>query len=174
MNDSNDTNAGNDPTKSVVIERTFEAPIETVWAMWTDADHFAAWYGPMGARIPVAKMDVAVGGSRHICMEMDTPNGAMQMWFVGEYREVSPHGRLVYTESMSDADGSVKSAADMGMPEGMPTTTEIIVELSDAGDSTGPSTRMVMTHVGVPADSPGAQGWNMALDKLAARIADVA
>ena len=169
MNDT-DTTTSNDPTKSVVIERTFAAPIETVWAMWTDADHFAAWYGPMGARIPVAKMDVTVGGKRHICMEMDTPNGEMQMWFVGEYREVSPHGRLVYTESMSDEDGNVKSPADMGMPEGMPDATEIIVELSHADGSTN----MVMTHVGVPADSPGAMGWNMALDKLAARIADAA
>jgi hypothetical protein len=33
---------------------------------------------------------------------------------------------------------------------------------------------MVMTHVGVPADSPGAQGWNMALDKLTAHITDAA
>lgn len=25
---------------------------------------------------------------------------------------------------------------------------------------------MVMTHVGIPADSPGTTGWTMALDKL--------
>jgi hypothetical protein len=29
---------------------------------------------------------------------------------------------------------------------------------------------MVLTHAGVPADSPGAVGWSMALDKLAAHI----
>jgi hypothetical protein len=29
---------------------------------------------------------------------------------------------------------------------------------------------MVMTHVGIPGDSPGAAGWAMALDKLAARV----
>ena len=33
------------------------------------------------------------------------------------------------------------------------------------------STRMVMTHAGIPADSPGAMGWNMALDKLEAHLA---
>jgi uncharacterized protein YndB with AHSA1/START domain len=168
MTENNTPSTNSDPTKSVVIERTFDAPIQLVWDMWTDADHFAAWYGPMGARIPVAKMDVTVGGKRHVCMEMDTPNGAMQMWFVGEYLEVSPHTRLVYTESMSNADGDIMSAADMGMPEGMPSTTEIVVELADSDGKTD----MVMTHVGVAADSPGAQGWNMALDKLAARIAE--
>jgi len=165
-----DANTQPDPTKSVVIERSFDAPIQLVWDMWTDADHFAAWYGPMGARIPVAKMDVTVGGKRHVCMEMDTPNGEMQMWFVGEYLEVSPTTRLVYTESMGDADGNVMSPADMGMPEGMPTTTEIVVELTDNNGTTD----MVMTHVGVPADSPGAQGWNMAIDKLATRLTDAA
>ncbi len=169
MTDTTTPSSASDPTKSVVIERTFDAPIELVWTMWTDAGHFAAWYGPTGARIPVAKMDAAVGGQRLVCMEMDTPNGQMQMWFVGEYLEVSPYTRLVYTESMGDADGNVKTAADMGMPEGMPTTTEIIVELAAHNGTT----TMVMTHVGVPADSPGAQGWNMALDKLDARIADV-
>jgi hypothetical protein len=29
---------------------------------------------------------------------------------------------------------------------------------------------MVMTHAGVPGDSPGATGWTMALDKLAAHV----
>ncbi len=31
-------------------------------------------------------------------------------------------------------------------------------------------TKMVVTHAGVPADSPGAAGWNMALDKLTALL----
>ena len=163
-----DTNTdGNDATKSVVIERIVNAPASLVWQMWTEAEHFAAWYGPMGAKIPVAKMDVTVGGARHVCMEMETPNGQMQMWFVGEYREIVPNRRLVYTESMSDADGNVIAPSDMGMPGDHPATTEIIVELDDLGDTT----KMVLTHVGVPADSPGAMGWNMALDKLEAHVA---
>jgi uncharacterized protein YndB with AHSA1/START domain len=156
----------NDATKAVVIERTLNAPAHLVWQMWTDPEHFASWYGPDGARIPVANMDVTVGGTRLVCMEMDTPDGSMQMWFTGEYREIVENKRLVYTESMSDADGNVMSPSDMGMPEGHPATTEIIVELEDLGGRT----KMVMTHAGVPADSPGAMGWNMALDKLAAHI----
>ncbi len=73
-------------TKDVQIERTFNAPIDLIWAMWTEAEHFANWYGPMGAKIPKAEMDVRIGGRRHIGMEMTTPNGDMQMFFVGEYR----------------------------------------------------------------------------------------
>src|SRR5436309_325295 len=65
----------------VVIERTFDAPVEHMWQMWTDPEHFKAWYGPEGASIPIAKMDVRVGGTRLVCMEVQTPNGPMQMWF---------------------------------------------------------------------------------------------
>jgi hypothetical protein len=67
---------------------------------------------------------------------------------------------------MADENGNVLSPADMGMPAGHPATTEVRVELEDVGGHT----KMVMTHVGIPADSPGAAGWAMAFDKLAARV----
>lgn len=146
----------------VVIERTLEAPIALVWKMWTEPEHFKSWYGPQGASVPVADMDVRVGGSRLVCMEMDTPNGPMSMWFTGEYREVSPPNRLVYSESMSDEHGNVKTPEEMGFPPDHPGTTEIVVELSQDGDRTN----MVMTHVGIPEGSPAAGGWAMAFDKL--------
>jgi uncharacterized protein YndB with AHSA1/START domain len=151
---------------AVVIERSFDAPVDLIWRMWTDPEHFKAWYGPDGATIPVAKMDVRVGGTRLVCMEMQTPNGAMQMWFAGEYREVVKNARLVYSEFMSDENGKAKSPSDMGVPEGHPMTTEVRVELEDVGGRT----KMVMTHAGIPAGSPGAAGWTMALDKLAAYV----
>jgi uncharacterized protein YndB with AHSA1/START domain len=151
---------------AVTIERSFDAPVDLIWRMWTEPEHFMAWYGPDGATIPVAEMDVRVGGTRLVSMEMQTPNGPMQMWFTGEYREVVENERLVYTESMSDENGNVLLPSDMGMPAGHPTTTEVRVELVDIGGRT----KMVMTHAGIPADSPGAAGWAMALDKLTAHV----
>jgi uncharacterized protein YndB with AHSA1/START domain len=121
-------------TQSVILERTLDAPIDLVWQMWTDAEHFAAWYGPTGATVPV----------------IEKPT------------------RLVYTESMSDPDGNRISPEAMGMPGGHPEITEVTVELTEVDGST----RMVMTHAGIPADSPGATGWNMALDKLEAHLAN--
>ena len=156
-------------TKDVQIERTFEAPIDLIWAMWTEPEHFSNWYGPMGAKIPQADMDVRVGGRRHITMEMQTPGGPMQMFFVGEYREIDPKTRLVYTESMADADGNAMTAEQMGMPAGAPMETSIVVELEDLGDRT----KMTLTHFGVPADSPGGHGWAMAIDKMQARVAEL-
>jgi len=151
---------------AVVIERRFNAPVGLIWKMWTDPEHFKAWYGPNGVTIPVAKMDVRVGGTRLVCMEMQTPNGPMQMWFTGEYLEIVEPERLVFTDSFSDEKGQVASPTEMGMPEGHPTTTEVRVDLQDDGGGT----KMVMTHAGIPSGSPGAAGWAMAFDKLAAHV----
>ncbi len=68
-----------------------------------------------GATIPVARMDVRVGGTRLVCMEMETSNGTTQMWFTGRYREIVENKRLVYTESMSDENGNVVSPYDLGL-----------------------------------------------------------
>jgi uncharacterized protein YndB with AHSA1/START domain len=157
---------GNAPRDAVVNERSFDAPPALIWQMWTDPEHFKAWYGPDGATVPVAKMDVRPGGSRLLCLEMDTPAGLRRMWFTGEYREVAKNQRLVYTESMSDENGTVLSPSDLGMPPGHPATTEVTVELHDLGGRT----KMVMTHTGIPSDSPGAVGWAMAFSKLAGHL----
>ena len=151
---------------AVVIERTFDAPVEVIWQMWTEAEHFKKWYGPNGFTVPVAEMDVRVGGKRLIFIAMQTPERSMKMWFTGEYREVVPNERLVYTDSMADEQGNVLSPSAMGMPEGTPATTEVTVQLEELGGRT----KMVMTHAGVPADSPGAGGWAQAFEKLAEHV----
>jgi uncharacterized protein YndB with AHSA1/START domain len=155
----NDSTSSKD---SVVIERTFEKGIDLIWQMWTQPEHFKNWYGPNGATIPVAEMDVRIGGKRLICMEMR----GMKMWTAGEYTEIVPISRLVYTESMADENGNVVSPSDMGMPEGYPVTTEVIVLLEDLGGRT----KMIMTHVGMPAGSGADGGWNQAFDKLVEHI----
>ena len=149
------------------IERTLAAPIAKVWDMWTVPELFQSWYGPMGMTVPVAEMDVKVGGTRKICMEMKSPERTMQMWFTGVYKEVSPVTRLVYTESMCDENGTIIPPSAMGMPEGTPDITEVIVVLKEAGDET----HMTMVHMGVPAGSPGEGGWSQAIDKMAAELA---
>jgi uncharacterized protein YndB with AHSA1/START domain len=153
-------NAGSND--AVVIERYFDAPVDVVWQMWTNPDHFRAWYGPDGAAVPVAKMDVRVGGARIVCIEMQTPRGPMQMWFAGEYRQVVDNERLVYTEFMSNENGEAIQAG--GHP-----TTEVRIELEDIGGRT----KLTLTHVGISPGSPGASGWTMALDKLMARARPV-
>ena len=146
----------------VKIERSFDAPIEDVWRMWTDAAMFQKWYGPMGFSVPTAEMDVSVGGTRKIQMEMVTPERTMSMWFIGVYKEVNAPSRLVYTESMCEPDGTLIPPQAMGMPEGHPDVTEVIVDLVEVDGKT----HMTMVHWGVPAGTAGEGGWMQAIDKL--------
>jgi uncharacterized protein YndB with AHSA1/START domain len=152
---------------AVEIVRSFDAPVSLIWKMWTDPEHFKAWYGPQGATIIVADMDVRVGGTRHVGMEMQTPNGPMRMWLTGEYRQVVENKRLVYTESICDETGTVASTPDTGLEAGHPSTTEVRVELEEIDGRV----RMLMTHIGIPSDSPGAAAWATALDKLTLHVA---
>lgn len=153
-------------TDWVKITRTFDAPIDAVWAMWTNPDLFSSWYGPNGMSVPVAEMDLVVGGQRKICMEMVTPDKTMSMWFTGVFKEINAPFRLVYTESMCTEDGTIIAPETMGMPKGHPDITEVIVELSAVDGKT----QMTMVHIGVPTGTAGEGGWKQAIEKLGVRL----
>ena len=54
------------PAKSrqpIKIERTYEADVEDVWALWTTKEGFEAWWGPEGFRVEVRALDLRVGGT---------------------------------------------------------------------------------------------------------------
>ncbi len=140
--------------------------MELLWSLWTEPEHFATWYGPAGAGVTVVRMDMRVGGPRLVGLELQTPNGPMRMWFTGEYVEVAANRRLSYTESVADEHGAVLAPEAAGLPPGHPVTTRVTVTFDDLGGCT----RTVLTHAGVPGDSPGAVGWTMALDTLAAEV----
>ena len=149
---------------AIVIERIFDAPVDVIWQMWTQPEHFQKWYGPNGMTVPVAEMDVRVGGKHLICMEMNMPDRSMKMWTTGEYTEVVPHQRLVYTDSPADENGNLVSPSGDGMEGGgHPMTTEVTVELEDLDGRT----RMVMTHAGMAPGTGADEGWNQAFAKMA-------
>jgi uncharacterized protein YndB with AHSA1/START domain len=147
---------------SVELTRVFDAPIDLVWKMWTDPARFKAWYGPGGATVPVAELDVWPGGRRRVCMAV----GPREMWFTGQYLEVTEPTRLVYTETIADEHGNPISPESLGMPAKTPGTTEVTVVLEEVSGGT----QVSLTHVGVPAESGAARGWNAAFDKLAAEL----
>ena len=154
-------------TDAVRIVRTLAASPADVWRMWTEPEQFAAWYGPDGARVSVVEFDLRVGGRRLISMEMPAPDGPRTMWLAGEHLAIAEHEHLAYSEWMSDEGGEVLSPGDSGMPAGAPAVTEVSIQLEELDGET----RLTLIHAGVPADSPGATGWAMALAKLAGRLA---
>jgi len=90
----------------VCLTRLFDAPRALVFDAMTKPEHIARWWGQLGAgySVPVCEVDLRVGGkwrfvNRH-------PKG--EVAFHGEYREITPPDRLVYTELMEPyPDGSL-------------------------------------------------------------------
>ncbi|MBZ0277144.1 MAG: SRPBCC domain-containing protein [Anaerolineae bacterium] len=131
--------------------------------MWTEPEHFKHWYGPEGFTVPVAEMDVRVGGKHLFCME--SPDGRMKIWTTGEYTEVIPNERLVFTSSPADEKGNITSPA---AHSDLPLVTVVTVLLEDVGGRT----KMVMTHAGLPEGEQGAnEGWKQTFAKMAKYIA---
>lgn len=48
--------------RELVLSRVFDAPCELVFRVWTDREHFAAWFGPAGFAITTHEADIRVGG----------------------------------------------------------------------------------------------------------------
>jgi uncharacterized protein YndB with AHSA1/START domain len=81
------------PTDLTIV-RTFDAPAELVFSMWSDPTHFATWIGPEGFTCPVAELDFRVGGAYRA---MIVSNEAGENWFGGVYREIVRHSGLTFT-----------------------------------------------------------------------------
>ncbi len=90
-----------------VIHRVLDAPRETVWQAWSEAEHLAHWWGPKGCVLEVVALDFRVGGTFHYGMKM--PAGG-EMWGKFIYREIDAPQRLVYVSSFADADENVTRA----------------------------------------------------------------
>ena len=87
--------------REIVITRAFEAPRELVFAAWTTPAHVRRWYGIRATTMTVCEIDLRPGGAWHYVLR--GPDGA-EYGFRGEYREVAPPERLVYTEAF-DVEG---------------------------------------------------------------------
>ena len=48
--------------REIVASRTFDAPRELVWKMWTDPEHLVKWWGPNGFRVTTKTVDIRPGG----------------------------------------------------------------------------------------------------------------
>ena len=51
-----------DESREIVARRTFDAPRELVFDMWTSREHVANWWGPRGFTLTTQEMDVRPGG----------------------------------------------------------------------------------------------------------------
>lgn len=88
--------------RDFVIQRTFDAPRERVFAAWTEPLQLARWFGPRGMSVPVCEIDLRVGGRWRLTMRGPWP-GPQETDFPleGEYLEIVAPERIVSTVDCS-------------------------------------------------------------------------
>jgi uncharacterized protein YndB with AHSA1/START domain len=87
----------------VRLVRTYDAPRDLVWQVWTDPRHVAQWWGPECFTNPRCEWDARPGGAIHI--DMQAPDGTVYP-MAGDFGEVVAPERLIFVASALDSDGS--------------------------------------------------------------------
>jgi uncharacterized protein YndB with AHSA1/START domain len=134
----------------IEIDRDFAAPPTAVFDAWTKAQHFARWFGGKDVQVPFESLDFVAEPGRPWTAQMVLPNGNTMDW-TGDFIEVVPHKRLVFTITDQPAK---------------PSRATILVELTPIPDGT----RMHFTQ-GTPGFTPQQQegvlaGWQAFIDEL--------
>ncbi len=152
-----------------VINRSFEAPIETLFKMWTDPKHLAKWLAPKGADMIFIKADIKTGGSSFYMM---TDGKEFKLYGRAKYIEITKPTRLVYTQEFcDDSENTTRHPMAPTWPELMRTTvtfaeegkdqTRVTVTWETEGDVTKEE---LATFVNNRLSMTG--GWTGSFDKL--------
>jgi uncharacterized protein YndB with AHSA1/START domain len=80
--------------QTLVIKRTFDAPRDLLWKVWSDPVQAKNWWGPEGFTAPVVELDVRPGGKWRAMMR--SPDGK-ELWQHGVYREIVPPEKISFT-----------------------------------------------------------------------------
>jgi uncharacterized protein YndB with AHSA1/START domain len=112
--------------REIRMTRLFDAPRQLVFEAMTRPEHVKRWWGCLGEgySVPVCEIDLRVGGkwrfvNRH-------PNG--EVTFYGEYREITPPSRVVFTEIFADYPDTVSVVTAEFTTEGKKTRLTATVE----------------------------------------------
>jgi uncharacterized protein YndB with AHSA1/START domain len=159
-----------------VINRTFDAPLDLMFEMWTDPKHFSQWLPPTGFKMEFITADIKPGGSTFYSM---FNNAGMKMYGRASYLEIQPPDRVVYTQQFCDEHGNIsRHPGAPTWPETMLTTVQLSAE--------GPTkTRVTVTWQPHGPTTPAeleafvkmrpsmTQGWSGSFEKLDAYFASL-
>jgi hypothetical protein len=80
----------------ILLERTFKAPVEDVWALWTTKEGIESWWGPEGFAVMVRSIDLRAGGELKYVM---TATASPQVAFMKQAgMPLSTEAMITFTE----------------------------------------------------------------------------
>lgn len=152
-----------------VINRTFEASIETMFEMWTDPKHFSQWLAPTGFDMKFIRANIKEGGDSFYVM---TNHKQTTMYGKAHYLEIEKPHRLIYTQQFCDEkENMARHPHAPTWPATMKTTvllteegpdhTRVTITWEVHGEAT--QAERDMFHTAKPGMT---QGWTGSFDKL--------
>ena len=102
--------------QEIQLTRLFDAPRHLVFEAMTKPEHVKQWWGRLGEgySVPVCEIDLRTGGAWRFVNRH--PKG--EVAFYGEYREITPPSRLVFTEIFEQFPDSVSVVTAVFTEEG--------------------------------------------------------
>jgi uncharacterized protein YndB with AHSA1/START domain len=154
----------NEATKrSITLERTYNASVEDVWALWTTKDGIESWWGPDGFAVKVRKLDLRPGGELHYAMTAVAPPQVEFMKKAG--MPLTTEARLTYTEIVAPRRLAYTHVANF-IPGVTPYDISHLVELHPTAEGM----RLVLTFDAMHDETwtqRAQMGWESELGKLA-------
>lgn len=159
-----------------VINRTFDAPIATMFEVWTNPKHFSKWLAPTGFEMHFIRSDIKPGGSTFYYM---SNADGMKMYGRAEYLEVKSPNRIVYTQQFADENENLSRHP---MAPTWPATMLTVVTLAEEGPN---QTRVTIEWEPTGNVTPEeldtfikgragmTMGWTGSFDKLEEYIAEI-
>lgn len=159
-----------------VINRTFDCPIDTMFQVWTDPQHFMKWLPPTGFTMQFLRADIRPGGSTFYVMQNDA---GLKMYGRAHYLKIEKPNRIEYTQEFCDEHENIsRHPMAPTWPASMHTTVELTEEAADR-------TRVTITwrtHGHVTAEELATfingragmtMGWTGSFDKLEGYLQNV-
>lgn len=152
-----------------VINRSFDAPLATVFEVWTNPEHFAKWLAPTGMNMEFIRAEIKPGGSSFYSMG---DGKTFKMYGHVDYVEISKPNRIVYTQQFCDENEKI---ARHPMAPDWPATMLTVVTLTEEGPDRTRVTVQWEPHGAVtPAElecflkgrGGMTQGWTGSFDKM--------
>src|ERR1700751_1224933 len=153
------------------ITRGFDPSRALVWKARTDPKYVMQFWGPNCFTVPFCKIDFRVGGKFLCCMK--SPDG-QEGWNGGEYHEIVPHEKIVYSLYFADSQGNRVEPAEYGIEHEAIDDARDVVLFEDFGNGQTKPTMIGNETMEDAKNSGQLEGWNQILEKVAAVIAGLA
>jgi uncharacterized protein YndB with AHSA1/START domain len=110
-----------------VIARSFDAPLDQVFEMWANPEHFSQWLPPTGFTMEFLKADVRPGGR---ALWMMTDGASTKMFGRFEYLRIEKPSSIVYMQQFCDENENLARHPHAPL---WPATMLTTVTLTDEG-----------------------------------------